>query len=207
MKDIGEAMKKIIATIICVAVLAFVAVAQANQVRFLSRTSEGVAPSQDVHYTVMDLNGNKVAENTVEAPEGEGVTIDNLPAGTYFISAEQASTGYFGSVTTEVFSQEASENENDDRKPVDLVLGSDGLQVYNPNAVQPVAPANNVATPAYGAPTSGNVPGTIPGYYEGGYGYGFGGRGVGTLGAVGIIAGIALGAVGIALASASKDAK
>lgn len=201
-------MKKIIATIICVAVLAFVAVAQANQVRFLSRTSDGVAPSQDVHYTVMDLNGNKVAEETVEAPEGEGVTIDNLPSGTYFISAEQASTGYFGSVTTEVVSQEASEGEEENRKPVDLVLGSDGLQVYDPAAAQPVAQASNAATPSYyGAPTNANVPGTIPGYYEPNYGgYGMGRAGIGRLGAVAIIAGVALGAVGIALAATNKDA-
>lgn len=200
-------MKKIIVAIICVAVLAFVAVAQANQVRFLSRTSTGVAPSQDVHYTVMDLNGNKIAENTVDAAEGEPVTINNLEPGTYFISAEQASTGYFGSITTEIFAQDAESGDGNGNS-VDLVLGSDGLQVYNPNAPQtPVAPANNVATPTYGAPTSANVPGTIPGYYDGGYGYGgsgFGGGQFGWLGALGIGAGIA--GLVVALTAISKDA-
>ncbi len=190
-------MKKIIAAIVCVAVLAFIAVAQANQVRFLSRTSDGVAPSQDVHYTVMDLNGNKVAEDTVNAAEGEGVTINNLEPGTYFVSAEQPSTGYFGSITTEIFAQDA---EGDDNGSVDLVLGRDGLQVYNPNATQPVAPANGTPAPSYPAPSyPADVPGMIPSYDGGGYG------GM-SLGAAGIIAGIALGIVGIFL-PASKDAE
>lgn len=217
LKDNGGTMKKIIATIVCVAVLAFIAVAQANQVRFLSRTSDGVAPSQDIHYTVMDLNGNKVAEDTVNAPEGEGVTIDNLPAGTYFISAEQESTGYFGSITTEVVSQEAQQGDNEGAAPVDLELGPDGLRVYNPEAAaQPVAPASNAATPNYLASTptttSTNTAGMIPGYYDGGYGgYGAGfgtgtaRGGLGFLGWLGVAGGIA--GLAVALATASKTAE
>lgn len=213
LKDNGDTMKKIIATIVCVAVLAFIAVAQANQVRFLSRTSDGVAPSQDIHYTVMDLNGNKVAEDTVNAPEGEGVTIDNLPAGTYFISAEQESTGYFGSITTEVVSQEAQQGDNEGAAPVDLELGPDGLRVYNPEAAaQPVAPASNAATPNYinTTPTTTNAQNMIPTYYDGayggyGYGQGVGGRRFGLLGALGLAGGIA--GLAVALATASKTAE
>ena len=196
-------MKKIIAAVVCVAVLAFIAVAQANQVRFLSRTSGGVAPSQDVHYTVMDLNGNKVAEDTVDAVEGEGVTINGLEPGTYFVSAEQPSTGYFGSVTTEIVAQDAEGQEGS----ADLVLGPDGLQVYNPNA-QNVAPARGVPAQNYSVPNyPSNIPGAIPSYDPAGYGAGagVGGGSIGWLGLVGIGAGVA--GLVVALTSASKTAE
>ncbi len=203
-------MKKIIGAIVCVAVLAFIAVAQANQVRFLSRTSDGVAPSQDIHYTVMDLNGNKVAEDTVSAAEGEGVTISELEPGTYFVSAEQPSTGYFGSITTEVFAQDADGNNNGS---VDLVLDRDGLQVYNPNA-QNVAPARGVPTQNYGTPTyPADVPGSIPSYdaagYGGGYGGGFGGGALGgmSIGSFALIGAAIACAIAIPLATASKHAE
>lgn len=156
---IGWNMKKLVTAMAFIASFAFIAVAQAEQVRFYTRGQSGVVPAQDVHYTIMDLSGNKVAEETLE--HADGVTINNIPVGVYFLSAEQPSTGYFGSRTIEI-------KENDEDRERELVLGPDGLKDYNPNYAQaPVAqpaPANTVApntAPVQGnpipAPTSSNV--------------------------------------------------
>lgn len=134
-------MNKYIVAIICVATFAFVAVVQADQVRFYSRMPSGVEKSQDIHYTVIDVNGNKIAEDSVTNPEG--VTINGLPSGTYFLSAEQPSTGYFGSKTVEV-TDAGSQNPGEDENQV--VLGPEGLREYDPAAPQPAAAETSTPT-------------------------------------------------------------
>ena len=123
-------MKRVVIAIISVLTLAFVDVARADQVRFFSVLEDGIEYSQDIHYTVLTLEGDKVAEDTVENPYG--VTINDLPLGTYFISAEQPSTGYFGSrrvdITGEEFRMVRGEWVKDDENK--LLLGPDGLTKY-----------------------------------------------------------------------------
>ena len=123
-------MKKIVIALLSVFALAFVDVARADQVRFFSVMPDGVEYSQDIHYTVLTLEGVKVADNTVEDPYG--VTINDLPLGTYFLSAEQPSTGYYGSrqieITGDEFIMVHGEKVKDDENK--LLLGPDGLTKY-----------------------------------------------------------------------------
>ena len=170
-------MKKFILAIACVATLAFVAASQAADVTFLSRGPNGVTPSTGVHYTVMDQNGNKVAEQTVNTAKAP-VQISGLPEGDYFLSAEETSTGYFGNQNISV--SPGSEGAT-------FVFGDDGLKEYDPNApqnpippqAQPAAPtpANPANTPIYPDPTMPYPPAGS-------------GSNLGALGALGIAAGI-----------------
>ena len=93
-------MKKAVIAILCLLTLASVGVAKADQVRFYSLMPDGVELAKDIHYTVLTLEGVKVAEKSVTFEYG--VTINDLPNGTYFLSAEQPSTGYFGSRKIEI---------------------------------------------------------------------------------------------------------
>ena len=93
-------MRKTVFAIFCVLTLAFVGVANADQVRFYSLMPDGVELAKDVHYTVLTIEGVKVADETVDFEYG--VTINDLPNGSYFLSAEQPSTGYFGSRRIEI---------------------------------------------------------------------------------------------------------
>ena len=50
-------MKRFVIAIISVLTLAFVDVARADQVRFFSVLEDGIEYSQDIHYTVLTLDG------------------------------------------------------------------------------------------------------------------------------------------------------
>lgn len=132
-----------VAAIACIASLAFVAAVQADQVRFYYKSAEGVKPAPDIHYSVMDLNGNKVAEAT-ETGVAEGVTINGLEDGSFFLSAEMPSTGYFGSQTITLPAEEE----------IPVVLGPDGLRHYDSAA------ANQ--QPATATQPSSSLPGPQP---------------------------------------------
>ncbi len=126
---IGE-MKKAVIAILCLLTLAFVGVAKADQVRFYSLMPDGVELAKDIHYTVLTLEGVKIAEKTVTFEYG--VTINDLPNGSYFLSAEQPSTGYFGSrkieITGDALHMFRGEKVKDDENK--LILGPDGLNKY-----------------------------------------------------------------------------
>ena len=132
-----------------------------------------VVPAQDVHYTLMDLNSNKIAENKVQNPAGVDVEL-NVEPGVYFLSAEQPSTRYFGSLTlsvnapaveTGVYSQsveeeEAADDDDDDRKRF-FLLSDNGLSeiteaqlnelMATPAAAPAPAPAVAPVEPVYPA--------------------------------------------------------
>ena len=123
-------MKKAVIAILCLLTLASVGVAKADQVRFYSLMPDGVELAKDIHYTVLTLEGVKVAEKSVTFEYG--VTINDLPNGTYFLSAEQPSTGYFGSrkieITGDAIRMWRGEKVKDDENK--LILGPDGLNKY-----------------------------------------------------------------------------
>ncbi len=123
-------MRKTVFAIFCVLTLAFVGVANADQVRFYSLMPDGVELAKDVHYTVLTIEGVKVADETVDFEYG--VTINDLPNGSYFLSAEQPSTGYFGSrrieITGDALRMFRGEKIKDDENK--LILGPDGLNKY-----------------------------------------------------------------------------
>ena len=158
-------MKRNVALLVAAVCMLLAASAQAANlsIEFWTKTKDGVKPAQDVHYTVMDLNSNTVADVKDVQPTGVVANLDVEP-GVYYVSAEQPSTRYFGSMTlsvnatapkNEVYSQEAgaeaageATNEDEDNRRF-FLLSDEGLNEISEAQLQQLqasgVPSNTVA--------------------------------------------------------------
>lgn len=151
-------MKKFVALLVAALAMTFVASAQAEvlHINFYSKTPAGTIPTRDVHYTIMDVNSNKVVDESRINPQGVQVEHE-LDPGFYQVSAEQPSTGYFGSTTvtlnaeadaSESYTQSAEDDgeaagDGSNVTTINLVLSGDGLQEVSDAELNDMLNANN----------------------------------------------------------------
>ena len=104
-------MSQIITAVAFTAVSLFVAAANAGDVYFFTRVVDDAAkqsvndnlkPTSDVNYTILDLQGNTVATDSVVLPVPQQVVVKDLAPGTYVISAETPSDGLYRTQTVEI---------------------------------------------------------------------------------------------------------
>lgn len=172
-KEYGDKMKKFVALLVAALAMTFVASAQAEvlHINFYSRTPAGTIPTRDVHYTIMDVNSNKVVDDSRINPRGVQVEHE-LDPGFYQISAEQPSTGYFGSTTVTLNAEAAASEsytqsaEDDGEAPsdgsnvttVNLVLSDDGLEEVSDGELNNMLNANNTPSAPQAAPQAPQYP-------------------------------------------------
>ncbi|MDO5309801.1 MAG: hypothetical protein Q4G03_09995 [Planctomycetia bacterium] len=102
--------------------VAYAAQAAEVNVEFYSQDTNGhVSAARDVHYTIMDLNSEKVAEDKAVNPDGVGASL-TLNPGVYFLTAEEPSTHKFGSATIMI-----EEQGEEDAQTEQFVFTEDGL--------------------------------------------------------------------------------
>jgi len=173
-KEYGDKMKKFVALLVAALAMTFVASAQAEvlHINFYSQTPAGTIPTRDVHYTIMDVNSNKVVDDSRINPRGVQVE-QELEPGFYQISAEQPSTGYFGSTTvtlnaeaaaSESYTQSAEDageapSAGSSVTTVNLVLSDKGLEEVSDSELNNILNPNNTPnTPAEAAPQAPQYP-------------------------------------------------